>query len=487
MSRARNSEGNVLKRVAKLPLVSSALQQASSIYTGVKGRYPLLGFVGGVAELGVRSASTAALKQAAPLLQNLEPEIEAVNSFALVGLEQLEKLFPILQQPTDEVVANLKDTFFSRLDDAQSRLNDELDRAVDRWDKLMQLSWRLLAEAQESAPGRVITAGLDELITQSEAAVANYLLLPPTLRHEWERRVQSYEDEYDDDDDDDDEEPRMWTRIRSLLLCLYLQLYHRLMKLRERLDSALQILGAAAETVGLTQLMAMVESLLQLLLSFYTTQVYRVEELRSFLVAQLTSGIQALKVLPPVQQILALPTQVRTIMNDLLELGQILIQLLINTIPLYDLVKQVSDLHATNNPVPDELPESPSSRASANSLFLKAMDGRPRRRRSLYARSRRGSASGLPSSPALSPTPTPVPANGRKGSLKLDSQPSGPPEHDTLAVPTTDMIRRHSSATEVLLAPIMQLVTQSQRAFEFLSSGPSSEDQVIPVVETTEH
>uniref|UniRef100_A0A8C2A2N9 Perilipin 6 n=1 Tax=Cyprinus carpio TaxID=7962 RepID=A0A8C2A2N9_CYPCA len=478
-----NSEGNVLKRVAKLPLISSALQQATSVYMGVKGRYPLLGFVGGVAELGVRSASTAALKQAAPLLQNLEPEIEAVNSFALVGLEQLEKLFPILQQPTDEALADLKDAFFSRLDAAQSRVNDELDRAVDRWDKLIQLSSRLLAEAQESAPGRVLTVGLDELITQSEAAVAFYLPLPPTLRLEWERRAQSYED----NDDDDEEEPRMWTRIRSLLLCLYLQLYHRLMRLRERLDSVLQMLGAAAEMVGLMQLMAMVESLLQLLLSFYTTQVHRVEELGSLLVAQLTSGIQALKVLPPVQQILAQPTQVRTIMNELLEMGQILIQLLINTTPLYELVKQVSDLDAANNPIPDELPESPSSHDSANNLFLKAMDGRPRRRRSLNARSPRGSASGLPSSPALSPTPTPVPANGRKGSLKLDSQPSGNPDFDTLAVPTTDMIRRSSSATEVLLAPIMQLVTQSQRAFEFLSSGPSSEDQVIPVVETTEH
>ncbi|XP_059364731.1 perilipin-3-like [Carassius carassius] len=484
MSKTKNSEGNVLKRVAKLPLISSALQQATSVYMGVKGRYPLLRFVGGVAELGVRSASTAALKQAAPLLQNLEPEIEAVNSFALVGLEQLEKLFPILHQPTDEAVADLKDAFFSRLDDAQSRVNDELDRAVDRWDKLKQLSSRLLAEAQESAAGRVISAGLDELITQSEAAVAYYLPLPPTLRLEWERRVLSYEDE---DNDDDEEEPRMWTRIRSLLLCLYLQLYHRLTKLRERLDSVLQMLGAAAETVGLMQLMAMVESLLQLLLSFYMSQVHRMAELRSLLIAQLTSGIQALKVLPPVQQILALPTQVRTIMNDLLELGQILIQLLINTTPLYDLVKQVSDLDAANSPIPDELPESPSSPDSANSLFFKAMDGGPRRRRSLHTGSHRGSASGLPSSPALSPTPTPVPANGRKGSLKLDSQPSGTPEFDTLAMPTTDMIRRRSSATEVLLAPIMQLVTQSQRAFEFLSSGPSSDDQVIPVVETTEH
>ncbi len=97
--------------------------------------------------------------------------------------------------------------------------------------------------------------------------------------------------------------------------------------------------------VGVTQLMTMVESLLQLLLSFYTTQVHRVEELRSLLVAQLTSGIQALKVLPPVQQMLTLPTQVRAIMNDLLELGQILIQLLINTTPLYDLVRTRAHTH----------------------------------------------------------------------------------------------------------------------------------------------
>lgn len=80
------------------------------------------------------------------------------------------------------MVANLKDEFFSRLDDAQSRVNDELDRVVDRWESLQELSWRLLAAAQESAAGRVVTAAMDELITQSEAAVAYYLPLPPTLR-----------------------------------------------------------------------------------------------------------------------------------------------------------------------------------------------------------------------------------------------------------------------------------------------------------------
>lgn len=91
--------------------------------------------------------------------------------------------------------------------------------------------------------------------------------------------------------------------------------------------------------VGLTQLMEIVASLLQLLLTFYTSRVLHAEEQRSFLMDRLASGIQALKGLTPVQQILALPAQVRTIMDDLLELGQILIQLLINTTPLYDLVR----------------------------------------------------------------------------------------------------------------------------------------------------
>lgn len=46
----------------------------TSLYSGVKVRYPLLGMMGGVAEGGVRSISHMAMKQATPLLQSLEPQ-----------------------------------------------------------------------------------------------------------------------------------------------------------------------------------------------------------------------------------------------------------------------------------------------------------------------------------------------------------------------------------------------------------------------------
>lgn len=100
--------------------------------------------------------------------------------------------------------------------------------------------------------------------------------------------------------------------------------------------------------------------------------------------------------------------------------------------------------------------DSSSRRSSANSLFLKAMDGRPRRRRSLYSRAGRGS--GDPQSPD--------PPNGRRSSVKetpaleVEGQP----------IPSDGVVvHRRPSATELLLAPLKQFVSQSQKAFEYLS------------------
>lgn len=80
--------------------------------------------------------------------------------------------------------------------------------------------------------------------------------------------------------------------------------------------------------------------------------------------------------------------------------------------------------------------ESLSRRSSANSLFLKAMDGRTRRRRSLYSRS-----SGLQS---------PDPPKGRGAEENPNPSGSG--------------VTRRLSATELLLTPLKQFVSQSQKA-----------------------
>uniref|UniRef100_A0A3P9KLV5 Perilipin 6 n=1 Tax=Oryzias latipes TaxID=8090 RepID=A0A3P9KLV5_ORYLA len=92
-----------IKSMSHLPLVRSMVQSVTSAYSGAKDRYPLLGLMGGVAEVGVRNISEEAMRRATPLLESLEPQIEAANSFALVGLDNLEKNFPFLNQSTEEV------------------------------------------------------------------------------------------------------------------------------------------------------------------------------------------------------------------------------------------------------------------------------------------------------------------------------------------------------------------------------------------------
>uniref|UniRef100_A0A665T497 Perilipin 1 n=1 Tax=Echeneis naucrates TaxID=173247 RepID=A0A665T497_ECHNA len=107
---------DAMLRVSRLPLVRSAVQTVISAYSEVKGRYPLLGLMGGAAEVGIRSISYVAMRQATPLFQTLEPQkpyhccvssqLKLANSFALAGLERLEKNFPILNQSTDEVCSH---------------------------------------------------------------------------------------------------------------------------------------------------------------------------------------------------------------------------------------------------------------------------------------------------------------------------------------------------------------------------------------------
>uniref|UniRef100_A0A3Q2Y6C7 Perilipin 6 n=1 Tax=Hippocampus comes TaxID=109280 RepID=A0A3Q2Y6C7_HIPCM len=445
MVQRRNIEESVVLRVSHLPLVRSALELVTSMYSEAKGRYPLLGLVGGVAEVGVQNASKVALSGATPLVQTLRPQIEVANSFALVGLDQLERTFPFLNQSTDEVVGHLKDAFFLTLDDMQLWMVDGLDGALDQMERLSHAAWMAVRQVQESQVGRAASSGLDDLLSRLEDATAYYMPLPPTLRREWEMRVQEYEDE------DDDEEPSVWTRVRSLLLSISLQLYHRMVKVQEQLEDATGVgLGTVLEVLG---------ELLQYLQRLLVALVYRTERLRELSLGRVREQAVVLAELRPVRQIRELPLQVRHLLGDLQKLSKILLQLVINTTPLYDLVKVEDFLNQE-----DFRADSSSRRSSANSLFLKAMDGRPRRRKSLFSRAARSPG---PDAAAVAPAT----ASGQRSSLKQDAEADGFP------ILSDSAAQRRPSAAELILSPLKQFVSQSQKAFEYLN--PNSVEEPI--------
>ncbi|XP_013887134.1 perilipin 6 [Austrofundulus limnaeus] len=463
MEHHTDHKSSVLLRVSRLPLVHSALQTVSATYSEFKGRYLLLNMMAGVAEVGVRRVSGEAMRQVSPLLQSLEPQIDVANSFALDGLDRLEKAFPILNESTDQVLTHLKDAFFVTLDDVEVWVVDSLDGAVDQLERVVEAVRRAVRQLQDSQVGQAASLGLDNVLTLLEDATAFYMPLPPTLRREWEMRVQEYEDE------DEEDEPGPWTRARSLLLTLSLQLYHRGSKVRERLQEAVTTLGGAADQVGLTRVLGLTGELLQYLQNLVVALLFRAESFRGAALRGIMDRATTLAQLRPVQQIRELPAQIQQVLRDLQELSKILLQLVVNTTPLYDMLEQPSPQQVEDFLNQEDLvSDSSSRRGSANSLFLKAMDGRPRRRRSLYSRASRGS--GGPQSPD--------PSNKRRSSLKDSSNPEvdnqvPPPEGDTL---------RRPSATELLLTPLKQFISQSQKAFEYLS--PNSADSLAIAVKT---
>lgn len=441
---------SAVTRAARIPLVQSALQALSSTYSQVKGRHPLLQIVGGVAELGVVSVSQVALKQASPLLQSLEPQIDAANSLALLGLDRLEQNFPVLQQSTDEVTSHLRDALFLTLDDLQLWVVDGLDTALDRLERGAELGWEVLRQIQSSAVGQVAASGLDDILTRLEEITALYLPLPPTLRLQWEQRVRQFEE-------DDEDEPSVWTRVRSLVLILVLQIYHRLLKTRDQIQRGLRGLKTTADAVGLGQVLDLLGDLLQSLQSLVVALLYRAEGLREEVLVEIRTRSQVLVQWGPVQRVIELPDQIQNLVRDLQELSKLLLQLVINATPLYNMIQQPSEQDVEDFLNQHDFTTNSSSRrssananraADANSLFLKAMDGRPRRRRSLYSLAARG---------ASSPEP-------RRQSVEQEATPPAPEG----AAP------RRPSATDLLLAPLRQFVSQSQRAFEYLSPNESN-------------
>ncbi|XP_066577394.1 perilipin 6 [Amia ocellicauda] len=459
-----NSEASAMLRAAQLPLVSSTLQVVASVYLEAKGRLPLLAWVGAVAELSLRSLTLATAQQAAPLLDRLEPQLAVANSYACMGLDQLEKRFPVLQQSAEEVIGHLKDALYLTLDDLQLRVNKEMDRVADRTSSVVEGSRVLVATQlhalQRSALGGALASGLDELLSRSEEAAQLYLPLSDELTWELAQRMQPYEDS-----EDEEGGPGMALRVRGLLLHVGLLSYHQALLFWDQVEHGLDTLRQLADTVGLTYIAETLVSVAQWLAAGYVALVYQLQALQTLAVGQLSALAGHLLSLRPDSLSALLPAGARDtlgmVVGDLRELSKILLQLLINTTPLYDLLREQAEQLSAGWTSQDDMSDSGSSRRSSSDMVP------PRRPRQAYldARSRREQTG----------KPSPTNANGRRGSWKLDwlAMPAEPePVSPSPPPPVLTTLRR--SSADALLAPIMQLVTQSQRAFEYLSPAPPS-------------
>lgn len=92
--------------------------------------------------------------------------------------------------------------------------------------------------------------------------------------------------------------------------------------------------------VGLGLLLELLAELLRYMQTLLVATVSRLESVREAALGGVQSQAAVLAELRPVRQVRGLPTQVRELLADLQELSKILLQLLINTTPLYNMVRE---------------------------------------------------------------------------------------------------------------------------------------------------
>ncbi|XP_063278369.1 perilipin-2 isoform X2 [Prinia subflava] len=189
---AIDPQQNVVSRVANLPLVSSTYDMVSTAYITTKDNHPYLKSVCEIAEKGVKTITSVAVTSAMPIIQKLEPQIVVANNYACIGLDKIEERLPILNQPTDKVVANAKDVVVgareavtTTVTGAKETVAHTITGVVGKTKEAVQDSVEMTKSVVSGSINTVlgsrvvqmVSSTVDSALTKSETLVDQYLPL----------------------------------------------------------------------------------------------------------------------------------------------------------------------------------------------------------------------------------------------------------------------------------------------------------------------
>lgn len=196
---------SVVTRVANLPLLSSTYDIVSSAYITTKDQHPYLKSVCEIAEKGVKTITSVAVTSALPIIQKLEPQIAVANTYACRGLDRIEEKLPILNQPTNEVVASAKgavtgakDAVTTTVTSAKESVTSTITGVMDKTKGVMtdgvNKSKSVVNGGINSVLGsrmmQLVSNGVENALTQSELLVDQYL---PLTEEELEKEAKKME------------------------------------------------------------------------------------------------------------------------------------------------------------------------------------------------------------------------------------------------------------------------------------------------------
>ncbi|XP_026722105.1 perilipin-2 isoform X3 [Athene cunicularia] len=199
---------NIVSRVVNLPLVSSTYDMVSTAYITTKDNHPYLKSVCEMAEKGVKTITSVAMTSAMPIIQKLEPQIVVANNYACIGLDKIEERLPILNQPTDKVVANAKDVVVgareavtTTVTGAKETVAHTITGVVGKTKEAVQDSVEMTKSVVNGSINTVlgsrvvqmVSSGVDSALTKSETLVDQYLPLTEAELEKEAAKVEGFE------------------------------------------------------------------------------------------------------------------------------------------------------------------------------------------------------------------------------------------------------------------------------------------------------
>uniref|UniRef100_A0ABM5EM46 Perilipin n=2 Tax=Pogona vitticeps TaxID=103695 RepID=A0ABM5EM46_9SAUR len=302
-------EQNVVSRVAGLPLVSSTYDMVFTAYASTKENHPLLKSVCDVAEKGVRTVTAAAVSGAQPLLNKLEPQIAMANEYACRGLDKLEENLPVLQQPSEKVVADTKELVSAGVTGARDVVSLTVNGAKGAVTSGVSGVVGLAKGAVQggvntvlgSRVGQLVATGMEAMLGKSEELVDHYL---PMTDQELAQLATSVEGFEGATVEQQKEQRSYFVRLGSLSAKLRHRAFqHSLAKLKDAKRGTEETLAKLHQTLELMEhvkggmgekLQASQEKLHQMYLEWNRTQTGSEEEVKSLVQPEVESRTLAM-------------------------------------------------------------------------------------------------------------------------------------------------------------------------------------------------
>uniref|UniRef100_A0A8C4WYG3 Uncharacterized protein n=1 Tax=Eptatretus burgeri TaxID=7764 RepID=A0A8C4WYG3_EPTBU len=157
---------NVVQRLYSLPLFSSAMDEFVQSYKRGKESLPVLLSVGNMVEQGVMGLAVIVSSGIQPIARILHPQIKFVDELTCQGLDLVEEKVPILHQPADKVLDDVK----KNLQNAQKQMGVFLDWSKSQVGAGLERSKQAVLDGTDSLMktkfGQVVMSGADSMLSQ---------------------------------------------------------------------------------------------------------------------------------------------------------------------------------------------------------------------------------------------------------------------------------------------------------------------------------